>query len=106
MGMRGTWRSATPFHSSCQKRWKDARLLWYRVCATNFSTEGAMRRNHSTVPRRALQVELEQDLRQLCSWQDVGRKVSATLLVQLLALAATLHASLSAACRRCGVGRE
>jgi hypothetical protein len=57
------------------------------------------------VSRRALQVELEQDLQELGPWPNVGT-VSATLLVQLLALAATLHASLSAACRRCGIARE
>jgi hypothetical protein len=65
-----------------------------------------MRRGQSTVPRQALQVELQQDLEGLWCWQDFGRKVSATMLVQLLALAATLQASLSAACRRCGLGRE
>jgi hypothetical protein len=63
-----------------------------------------MRRGQFTWSRRALQVELQQDLQGLCCWRDVGRKASATLLVQLLALAATLRASLSAACRRCGCG--
>lgn len=60
-----------------------------------------MRRRQSTVSRKSLQAELEQDLAALLPWKDFGRKVAGRLLVRLLALTGTLHASLSAVCLRC-----